>query len=144
MPRKKEKPDVRIAEMKERFLNRSGELWDIHIDKAMQILDEGETRVVTLNFKAILDFTESTAKEKTRISYSQAFTDERQDDFEDPRQGQLMAQGEGGEVVPAVTPGVDPDADPDPSGGGGDGDGDGEQAGGGKKKGRRKKKKDSE
>ena len=87
MPAKKPKPDVRLGDMKEKAILRIAELWDAHIEKAMKILEEGESRVVTLNFAVQLDFSESTAKEKTVIRYTQAFTDSRQDDFEDPRQG---------------------------------------------------------
>lgn len=106
MPAKKPKPDVRLGDMKEKAVVRIAELWDAHIERAMKILEEGESRVVTLNFSVALDFTESTAKEKTSIRYTQAFTDSRQDDFEDPRQGRFgfteggAPAGEGDETPP--------------------------------------------
>ena len=113
MPQKKPKPDVRLADMKEKAVQRIAELWDLHIGKAMSILDESESRVVRLNFCVELDFAESTAKETTTIRLTQAFTDKRQDDFESGQQGTLVGQAPDGSEVAAVTPPRDPDAPPE-------------------------------
>ena len=103
MPKAKTKPDVRLTDMKEKAVQRIAELWDLHIEKAMGILDESESRVVRLNFAVELDFAESTAKETTHIRYTQAFTDKRQDDFESG-QGTLVGRAPDGSEIARIEP----------------------------------------
>lgn len=95
MPKKKATPPAnqRLSDMKEKFLERAAELWDMHIEDAMTILESSESKKFNLTFHAKLDFSESTAKLETEISFSQQHRDRRQDDFEDPRGGTPLNQG---------------------------------------------------
>ena len=86
-------PDARLAEIRDRFVERTGELWDLHEEEFMKVLEDSESRAVNLSFSATLDFSESTAKLETKIRFSQVITDEKQDDFDDPSQPRLPLDG---------------------------------------------------
>lgn len=86
---KKQRADARLNDIQERFLERAQELWDLHENEFMQVLEDSETRKVNLTFTGTLDFSESTAKLETQIRFSQVVKDKKQDDFDDPNQAKL-------------------------------------------------------
>ena len=86
-------PNARIAEAKDKFLARAGELWDKHESGFGAILEDGEVKKVNISFTAALDFTEGTAVVETKIGYSQAVRDKRVDDLDDPNQPTLFDAG---------------------------------------------------
>jgi hypothetical protein len=73
-------------DMRDKFIANAAELWDKHWGEAVAIVKEAEEKKVTLNYKAMIDFTESKPMLTTRIAFSQAFTDETTTEFEDPDQ----------------------------------------------------------
>lgn len=86
---KKQRADARLNEIQERFLERAQELWDLHENEFMAVLEDSESRKVNLSFTGTLDFSESTAKLETTIRFSQVVKDKKQDDFDDPNQAKL-------------------------------------------------------
>jgi len=93
---KKQKADARIEDIRDKFLERAAEMWDVHEDEFMKVLEDSESKRVNLTFKAELDFSESTAKLKSVMSFSQVMTDRKEDDFEDPNQQRLPGLGKDG------------------------------------------------
>lgn len=89
MPKEKAKPDKRLRDMKEKFLDRAAELWKKHESEFVEILDESESHKLNLSFSAKLDFSESSAVLDTTLSFSQVMTDKTSDTFDDPNQGKL-------------------------------------------------------
>ena len=85
----KNKPDHRLGEMREKFLERAGELWEKHEDEFREILEESEGHKMNVSFSAGLDFSESVATLETRLSFSQVMKDGTADTFDDPNQPHL-------------------------------------------------------
>jgi hypothetical protein len=75
-----------LKEMKEAFLKQSEKLWKEHVNEAVEILEDSEEKLITINFKVTMDFTETSPKLKTAIRFTKSFTDEKVDEFDDPNQ----------------------------------------------------------
>jgi hypothetical protein len=112
---KKQRADARLADIQERFAQRINELWEAHETEFMTVLEDAESRKVRVTFAATLDFSESTAKLQTGISFSQVVKDHKDDDFDDPNQTKLpgvdevaKATGKDGKPKPAVKRGRKP------------------------------------
>ena len=73
-----------MSDIKDRFVSRCAELWDAHEGEFMSVLEDSENKRVNLTFRAELDFSESTAKLTTAMSFSQVMKDRKEDDFDDP------------------------------------------------------------
>lgn len=96
MPKQKG-AEAQGQELKERFVKRVGELWDIHYDKASKVLKDSEDKKITITFKAKIDFSESSPKLKSGIRYAEVNTDEVDDTFEpipDPNEPNLLSKEE--------------------------------------------------
>ena len=81
---KKQRPDARLSDIKDKFIERIGELWETHESEFIGVLEDSEKKCVNLTFRAELDFSESTAKLTTAMSFSQVMKDRKEDDFDDP------------------------------------------------------------
>ncbi len=84
MPKRKKNAGepTMLEEVKSKFLERAGELWDLHGEEIFEVLNESESRKVVTTFKLALDCSESSATVKTTVSFSQVHTDERTDEIE--------------------------------------------------------------
>lgn len=89
-----------MEDIRDTFLKRAEELWDTHEADFMSVLAESESKVMALTFRADMDFSESTAKLRTTIRFSEVHTDHKDDDFDDPTAPRL--------------PGIDPKAEEKP------------------------------
>ncbi len=92
---KKQSADARLEDIKDKFIERCGELWDTHESEFMGVLSDSEKKCVNLTFRAELDFSESTAKLTTTMSFSQVMKDRKEDDFDDPKQPRLGLEADG-------------------------------------------------
>lgn len=86
---KKSNPDARQAEVRDMFVKRVQELWEVHESEIQAVLKDAESQKLNLSFTAKLDFSESAAKLVTSICFSQVVKESREDDFEDPNQPAL-------------------------------------------------------
>lgn len=102
---KKATPTANPSQIRDKFLERAGELWDLHEEEFMQVLEEAESKKINLTIKASLDMSETAAKLQTGISFSQVVKDAREDVFDDPNQRPLIPKGEDEEEKPRVTAG---------------------------------------
>lgn len=93
MPIKNNTPDSRIAEMRERFLEACGDLWDVNQDRFMALLNSSEQRAVKLTFGVAIDMSESKAAMDVEIGYGQRYKDKRVCSFDDPDQTQIEFEG---------------------------------------------------
>jgi len=93
---KRQKADARLSDIRDKFLERCAELWDAHEEEFMAVLEDAEKRCVNVTFRACLDFSESTAKLDTSLSFSQVVKDNKQDDFDDPNAPPLPGLGKKG------------------------------------------------
>ena len=85
MPKNKTPSSLKLPpDMKSKFLKRIGELWDLHADEFMRVALESEDKKVRVGWGAKIDFSETVAKLKTEMSFSEAHTDNREDDFDNP------------------------------------------------------------
>ena len=71
-----------LQEIKSTFLERAGELWDLHGEEIFKVMQESESKKVVTTYKLALDCSESSATVKTTVSFSQVHTDERTDEIE--------------------------------------------------------------
>ena len=94
---KKFTPSAQAEEMKLKFQERVGELWDEHQAEFLKVLGDSESSKLNLTFVGKLDFTDSAAKLVTSMSFSQVVKDSREDDF-----AQLQLPGVGDERQPEL------------------------------------------
>lgn len=62
------------------------ELYSVHYDEIRSILDDSETKKVTVNFAVEVDESESAPTVEVRVRFSQAVTDKRITRLDDPAQ----------------------------------------------------------
>ncbi len=75
-----------IKEMGEAFVDQAQKLWKEHIKEALEVMEDSEEPIITINFNAVLNFSESAPKLTTKIRFTKSYTDEKVDEFEDPNQ----------------------------------------------------------
>lgn len=99
---KSAKPSFTPHQLRDKFLERVSELWDMHEHEFMEVLDESESKKINLTFKAAIDTSETAAKLATHISFSQVVKEAREDVFDDPGQPWLtMGEPEASDTKPA-------------------------------------------
>lgn len=81
---KKQKSASRVDELKTEFLRHATDLWDKRGMEIVKVLDQAESRKLNATFTAAMDFSESTAKITTTVSFSQVHKDKRVTDFMNP------------------------------------------------------------
>ena len=81
-----------MEEMRDKFLERAGELWSKHEKEFSEVIEESESKKINLAFSAKLDFSESSAVLETKISFSQVMSDGAADTFDDPNQPPLSIE----------------------------------------------------